>query len=280
MTEQVMVINDWPGAAKVAGASNLPILTAAQFEVAFLPTVILSTHTKNFPGLVKRTLEEDFRNILNHWVEIELDVKACLVGYFASTDQMQDVLDYLDKNNAPLIVDPIMADDGKLYLGFDESFPVKMRELVARSELVFPNLTEACLLTGTTYKEQFDIAGYDELCSKLIDLGARNVVLSGIRNDKGEIGYYVKGKEISGQAIWHEKSEHEIKGIGDLAASLLTAYYLLEVPLVEAVERSIPHITKAINETVENSGRSSHLGLYFEPIIPEFSKETYELRNK
>jgi pyridoxine kinase len=42
--------------AKVAGMSNLPLLEAAQFEVALLPTLILSTHTMGYPGLVKHYL--------------------------------------------------------------------------------------------------------------------------------------------------------------------------------------------------------------------------------
>ena len=46
MSEQVLVINDLPGVAKVAGMSNLPILEAAQFEVALLPTLILFRQKK------------------------------------------------------------------------------------------------------------------------------------------------------------------------------------------------------------------------------------------
>lgn len=70
MSQQVLVINDLPGAAKVAGMSNLPLLAAAQYEVALLPTLILSTHTLGYPGLVKHYLNEAFDQILNHWQDL------------------------------------------------------------------------------------------------------------------------------------------------------------------------------------------------------------------
>ena len=72
MSEQVLVVNDLPGVAKVAGMSNLPILEAAQFEVALLPTLILSTHTMGYPGLVKHYLNEAFDEILDHWFDMDV----------------------------------------------------------------------------------------------------------------------------------------------------------------------------------------------------------------
>src|SRR5690625_7616586 len=102
MSEQVLVINDLPGVAKVAGMSNLPILEAAQFEVALLPTLILSTHTLGYPGLVKHYLNQPIDEILNHWQDLKIEFKGCLTGYFADSKQITTTIDYLESTAEPL----------------------------------------------------------------------------------------------------------------------------------------------------------------------------------
>ena len=64
--------------------------------------------------------------------------------------------------NGKVIVDPVMADHGKLYPGFDETCAAGMRRLCRRADVILPNLTEACLLTGKPYCESYterDISG-------------------------------------------------------------------------------------------------------------------------
>ncbi len=46
------------------------------------------------------------------------------------------------------IVDPAMADGGKLYPAFDMDFVEVMKSLVAVADVTLPNITEASLLTG------------------------------------------------------------------------------------------------------------------------------------
>lgn len=277
-TQQIIVANDLPGAAKVAGASNIPILAAAQFEACILPTLILSTHTLNYPGLVKHYLNEDFKNILNHWDEIELDAAACLTGYFADTSQIDDIADYLEKNPTRLYVDPTMAEAGQLYGGFDETFPVKIRRLVKMADVLLPNVTEACFITDTEYKEEFSMDEYIELVQKLIDLGAKSVVLSGINTGDDQIGYLIQEGNNEPTTVMHDKLPHNIKGTGDLTASLITAYNMVGLSLEESVKRTIPHTVNALENTINKAGRESKLGIYFESIIPEFAAEINELR--
>src|SRR5699024_7564759 len=149
------VINDLPGVAKVAGMSNLPILEAAQFEVALLPTLILSTHTLGYPGLVKHYLNEAFDDILDHWYDLKVQFKGCLTGYFADSQQITSIINDLEDNNYPMVVsiDQNMAEFGKLYDGYSEDFPEKFQKLVKYADIIVPNLTEACLITHYPYSE-------------------------------------------------------------------------------------------------------------------------------
>ncbi|MBG9982104.1 bifunctional hydroxymethylpyrimidine kinase/phosphomethylpyrimidine kinase [Aerococcaceae bacterium DSM 111020] len=283
MSEQVLVINDLPGAAKVAGMSNLPLLAAAQYEVVMLPTLLLSTHTLGYSGLVKHYLEDSFDKLLNHWKELDIQFKGCLTGYYATSEQITTTIKYLESINyeLPVIIDPIMADFGELYAGFSEDFPSQFRRLVKYADVIVPNLTEACLITGYSYSEELGPSDYPIICQQLIDLGAKNVVLTGVTKNiekkDDEIGYYVYSQEIPGYYHMHAKEETWFKGVGDVTVSLLAAYYLLNLNIKEAVIRSSGYVEKAIQHSLTVK-RDQKLGIYFEPIIPQFSNEIDEIR--
>lgn len=285
MSEQVLVINDLPGVAKVAGMSNLPILAAAQFEVALLPTLILSTHTLGYSGLVKHYLNESFDEILDHWYDLDVQFKGCLTGYFADSKQITTTIHYLEAidYSMPVIIDPIMADFGKLYAGFSEDFPSKFRKLVKYADIIVPNLTEACLITDYPFSEDLGPEDYPIIAQKLVDLGAKNVVLTGIYKDiekrEDEIGYYIYSNDSEPYYHIHAKEESWFKGVGDISVSLITAFYLLGDSVQEAVIKSSGYIEKALHHSL-TVNRDKKLGIYFEPIIPEFSNEINNMRKK
>ena len=52
-----------------------------------------------------------------------------------------------------MLFDPIMADHGKFYSNFDESYNELLKGLIPRCTLMTPNYTESCLLTGEAYEE-------------------------------------------------------------------------------------------------------------------------------
>lgn len=285
MSEQVLVINDLPGVAKVAGMSNLPLLEAAQYEVALLPTLILSTHTLGYPGLVKHFLNESFDDILNHWYDMNIRFKGCLTGYYANSKQITTTIEYLESidYNMPVVIDPIMADFGKLYAGFSEDFPSQFKKLVKYADIIVPNLTEACLITDTPYSEDLGPEDYPVLAQKLVNLGAKNVVLTGVYKEEAkrdeEIGYYIYSQDGAEHYHMHKKEDTWFKGVGDVTVSLITAYYLLGISVKEAVERSAYYVEEAIQHSL-TVNRDQKLGIYFEPIIPEFSNEINDIRQK
>lgn len=285
MSEQVLVINDLPGVAKVAGMSNLPILEAAQYEVALLPTLILSTHTLGYPGLVKHYLNEAFDEILDHWYDMDIQFKGALTGYFADSEQITTTIDYLERIDYPMpvVIDPIMADFGQLYDGFSEDFPEKFRKLVKYADVIVPNLTEACLITDYPYSEDLGPTDYPEIAQRLCDLGAKNVVLTSVFQDENkrdkETGYYIYSADSEPYYHMHKKEETWFKGVGDISVSFITAYYLLGDSVKEAVIKSSDYIEKAIQHSLDVE-RDPKLGIYFEPILPEFSKEIDEMRKE
>lgn len=285
MSEHVLVINDMPGLAKVAGMSNLPLLEAAQFEVALLPTLILSTHTMGYPGLVKHYLNESFDEILNHWKELDTTFCGTLTGYFADSKQITTVIDYLESidYDMPVVIDPIMADFGKLYAGFSEDFPEKFRKLVKYADVIVPNLTEACLITDYPYSDDLGPKDYPVIAQRLVDLGAKHVVLTSVYQDEEnkdqETGYYVYSEKTEPYFHVHAKEDTWFKGIGDISVSLITAYYLLGETVKDAVIKSSDYIEQSIQHSLHVK-RDKKLGIYFEPIIPQFAQEIDQLRKQ
>jgi len=285
MSEQVLVINDLPGVAKVAGMSNLPILEAAQFEVALLPTLILSTHTKGYPELIKHYLNDSFGQMLDHWSDLEVQFKGALTGYFADSEQITTTINYLESldYSMPVIIDPIMADFGELYPGFSEDFPEKFRQLVKYADIIVPNLTEACLITDYPYSEDLGPEDYPKIAQRLCDLGAKNVVLTSVSQAnvkrEEETGYYIYSEDSEPYYHMHKKEKTWFKGVGDISVSFITAYYLLGDSVKDAVIKSSDYIEKSLQHSL-TVDRDPKLGIYFEPVLPEFSKEIDEMRHK
>lgn len=95
-----------------------------------------------------------------------------------------------------------MADGGALYTGFDEDFPRHMARLAAQADVVTPNLTEACLLTGTPYREDYDLPQLRDILRKLAELGPRHVVLTGVPYGPDKLGVlaYTPG---GGSLLWN-----------------------------------------------------------------------------
>lgn len=274
MTQTVLIVNDIPGVGKVAGNINLPILTAAQLETAILPTVLLSTQTGgDYDNIVFHRLEEDFAAMLAHWQEIGLSFDACLTGYFAGPQQVASFCDYYrqEKVQNPqlkLVTDPIMADLGSFYDGFDQEIAQTFSQLFQYADLVLPNLTEACILTNTPYcGEEPDPAIYEDLADKLLALGPAHVAITGYRKGEDQIGFYLKGQgDRQGQAITHRYYDQEFFGTGDVATSLITAFYSQGLAIPEALAEAGPFIEQVIEDTLALK-RPRRLGLRFEPML-------------
>lgn len=118
MQKRILAVHDISCVGKCSLTVALPILSAAGLEVAALPTAVLSTHTGGFTGYTFRDLTEDITPILNHWRNLDLRIDAIYTGYLGSFEQLRlisGIIDTYKNENCPVLVDPAMADHGKLY---------------------------------------------------------------------------------------------------------------------------------------------------------------------
>ena len=185
MSKRVVSIQDISCLGQCSLTAALPVLTACGVECAVLPTALLSTHTgPEFTRPFVRSLAEDLPAIARHWAENGITFDAIEIGYLGSRQQIDLVSRFLDPFRSPetlVLLDPVMADNGRFYAGFDRDYARSMAALCAKCDMILPNLTEACFLLG----EEPVAEGYDEafcltLAERLIGLGAKTVLLTGL----------------------------------------------------------------------------------------------------
>ena len=179
--KRILTIQDISCVGQCSLTVALPIISACGVETAVLPSAVLSTHTGGFKGFTFRDLTEDMPLIENHWNKEGIKFAAIYTGYLGSTKQIDYVISIINSTleaDAKIIIDPAMADNGTLYYGFDDVFVKAMAKLCAKADYVLPNITEACFITGSEYKTEYDKAYIMDLLQKLVANGAKNVILT------------------------------------------------------------------------------------------------------
>ena len=164
-----------------------------------------------------------------------------------------------------IIVDPAMADHGKLYGGFDMAYAQAMGQLCTKADVILPNLTESCLITGVEYRESYDEAYIADVLARLHSMGMKTVVLTGIGYHPGETGVVVSnGRDI--YHYRHQKLSRSYHGTGDIYASAFVGSWMGGKTLEQAVQIAADYACECIKATI---GDESHwYGTKFETALP------------
>lgn len=245
----------------------LPIISACKIETTILPSAVLSTHTGGFSGFTFRDLTDDIPKIIEHWEKEAINFDAFYTGYLGSLTQIEYVKDIskrLLKKDSKLIVDPAMGDNGKLYSIFDLTYAKEMAKLCQTADIVLPNVTEACFMTGVEYKENYDEEYVDNLLRALTEIGCKTIVLTGIgyTEDTTGVVVYENGKK---EYYKHKKIEKGCHGTGDVFSSAFVGAYMQGKTLFESAKISANYTLKCIENT---QGDKSHwYGVKFETAL-------------
>ena len=192
--KRILTIQDISCVGQCSLTVALPILSAAGIETAILPSAVLSTPTAGFKGYTFRDLTDDMPAIAAHWKSEGIRFDAVYTGYLGSARQIayvKQIFRDLLADGGVRIVDPAMADNGKLYPGFDLAFAEEMKSLCAEADIILPNITEACFITGVEYRETYDRAYIDGLLAALRAVGAKTVILTGVGFAEDKTGVMV-----------------------------------------------------------------------------------------
>lgn len=269
--ERILTIQDVSCVGKCSLTVALPIISAFGVETSILPTAVLSTHTA-FNGFTFRDLTSDIEPIYNHWLKEGFTFKSIYTGYLGSLKQISLIGDIFDKFKTEdnfILVDPVMADNGNLYTGFDQNFADNMAKLCAKADVIVPNLTEASFMLHEPYVAD----GYNEeyiknLLIKLTDLGCKIAVLTGVSFKDGELGVYGYDK-TTGEffSYFRERIAKSFHGTGDVFASSLCGAMTTGNNLLQSLKIAVDYTVESINLTVKNPDHNWY-GVEFEKAIP------------
>ncbi|MBQ3149949.1 MAG: pyridoxamine kinase [Clostridia bacterium] len=265
--KKVLTIQDISCVGQCSLTVALPVISACGIETCVLPSAVLSTHTGGFSGYTFRDLTEDMPSIKDHWKKENISFDAIYTGYLGSTQQIDYVIRIFNeclKDGGTRIVDPAMADNGKLYYGFDEKFVEAMRSLCAAADYVIPNITEACFLTGTAFRTEYDRAYIDELISKLTSIGCKNIILTGVSYAKDKTGVVVF-ENGSYSYYEHDFLPGSCHGTGDIYASAFTGAFVRGKSAFDAAKTAADYAVECIRYT--GTLENHWYGAAFEPVL-------------
>lgn len=265
--KKILTIQDISCVGQCSLTVALPILSACGVETCILPSAVLSTHTAGFSGFTFRDLTDDMPAIQAHWQKENIKFEAIYTGYLGSIKQVgyvKNILDTMGTDDCVRIVDPAMADNGKLYSIFNDEYVAAMRTLCPSADIFVPNITEAAFLTGTEYRESYDEAYITELCEKLCALGAKTVVMTGVgyREGKTGVAVFTDGKM---DYYEHDKIGKGAHGTGDIYASAFTGALMNDKSIFDAAKIAADYTVKCI---INTQGDASHwYGAKFETAL-------------
>ena len=265
--KKILTIQDISCVGQCSLTVALPILSACGLETCVLPSAVLSTHTAGFSGYTFRDLTDDMPSICAHWEKEGIAFDAVYTGYLGSTkqiDYVKQILSTVKKAEAPAIIDPAMADNGKLYPGFDEAYVEAMKNLCAVADYVVPNITEAAFLTGLPYKSEYDSAYIDALVEGLLALGCKNVILTGVSYTAGKTGIVVHENGTASYYV-HDMLPNSCHGTGDIYASAFVGALVRGKSAYDAAAIAANYTMECIKTTAKLDNH--WYGAAFEPVL-------------
>lgn len=261
--KKILTMQDLSCVGQCSLTVALPILSAYGIETCVLPTAVLSNHTM-FKSWSYFDLTCEIENIFREWKNNGFKFDAFLLGYLGKKELMdvaEKCFDEFSADGAQIIIDPVFGDNGKLYGGFDLNYVAAMRKLLKRADIILPNVTEACFLTETEYKKNYDAIFIDRLERRLSEMTDAEIIVTGaeLGEDIGEIIY---GKE-KGEILLHEKLPVKKHGTGDIFASVFTANYLSG----KGIHDSCNAAAKFVADCIRKTDGEHFYGVEFEKVL-------------
>ena len=267
---RIVTIQDISCVGKCSLTVALPIISAMGIETAVIPTAVLSTHTA-FKNFTYRDLTNDLPKIANHWQQEKFNFDGIYTGYLGSIEQIDMLKEFFKQFKTSenfIFIDPVMADNGKLYAGFDTNFVKEMKELCKMADIIVPNITEASYMLEKEYKENYSEEEIKNMLIELSNLGPKYVVLTGVSFKDNELGVMSYNKETNKFfTYFKEKVPAKYHGTGDIFASTLVGAITNNNTIEEGLKIAVDYVWETINDTYKTNKEDAY-GVNFETKIP------------
>ncbi len=270
--KRILTIQDISCVGKCSLTVALPIISACGVETAVIPTAVLSTHTA-FKNFTFHDLTADMPDIIDVWEKENIIFDGIYTGYLGDKKQVEivcGIFDKFKKENNFLLVDPVMADFGNLYKGFDLSFVQEMKKLCGKADIIVPNLTEASFILDIPFiKEGYSEEYIKDVLKKLTDLGCNTAILTGISFTPDTLGVYAYNKaEDRYFSYFNKHLPYTFHGTGDVFASTVCGALAKGKTVDIALKIAVDFTVECIEKTVQNPAHNWY-GVDFETAIPK-----------
>ena len=270
MGKRIVLFNDLPGYGKVALAAMVPLFSRMGHFPYQVPTAVVS-NTLDFGKFRIQDMTDYMRDTIKVWDELGFDPDCICTGFVLSEEQVELIGDYIRSrkprideiqnvgNGRLVMVDPIMADGGKLYNGIGMERVAAMRKLVSYSDVMVPNMTEAGFLTGICPgRERASASELRELVDGLHKLSGKSVVITSAQDSETDEHLVCGYDHKSGQyfRVPFIFLPVRVAGSGDIFSTVMTGKLLNGESLEAAVREAVRVLTALIREN------QSHLDEY------------------
>lgn len=267
---RLAMINDIAGFGRCSTTVSLPVISVMKVQVCPVPTSVLSNHL-GFPLCHFDDYTSHMRDYIKIWKELGLTFDGLYCGFLGNEEQIDIVREFVEMFRPPLfLLDPVMGDHGRAYSSITETHVQKMKELLPLADIITPNITEACLLTGTPWKDgEWTMQELSGLCERLASLCLKDsvsasIVITGIRqgdflvNFLWDDGIYTTvASPIAGASR---------PGTGDIFASILAADAVRGETLLSSVQKAANFVGLCIAGS-EKAGTPVQEGVVFEKYL-------------
>lgn len=260
MMKKVAVIQDLSSFGKCSLTAAIPVLSIMGVQACPLPTAVLSAQTGYSSFYC-----EDFTSKMNifkeEWKKLNVTFDGIYTGFVTGEEQINNIFHFLDEfhtKDTLLLVDPVMADSGEVYKLFTAELLERMKELVKCADVVTPNVTEVCLLTGLSYEklqsytEEQDYLQAVEEAGKLLQQksGAR-VIITGVIPPAPAEEPLIGNMYLNGEKTFYHTMPFNGKsfsGTGDLFASVIMGGMMRGEDLEKSVRLAMEFLAAAIHD--------------------------------
>ena len=212
---------------------------------SYAMTAVTAVTVQNTQG-VKSVTPISANEIKNQIIYTSRDIKpnAIKIGMLHSSQVVKKVIEALKKIKIKKIVlDPVMIAKGGTKLINDQAIQILKKKLMKQVTLITPNIPEAEVLTGEKIENKNDMIF---AAKKLIDLGAKNVLIK---------GGHLKSKIV--EDIFLSKSDFKIfvsrryntkntHGTGCTLSSAITTFLSCGKSIKIACDQGIKYVNSAI----------------------------------
>lgn len=252
------------GYGKVATAAMLPILSYMGYPTYNLPTALVS-NTLDYGKFNILDTTEYIRGVFPVWKELGFSFDAIATGFIVSEAQAELVAGYCleqAKNGTTIYCDPIMGDEGKLYNGVGPETIRNMQRLISVADLIYPNITEACYLTGIPYTNgSITASEARRLVDALREKGAKSVIITSCTVDGQSVVVGYNNAEDEYFSLPYTEIPVHFPGTGDIFSAVLVGNLLNDVPMVKSVRRAMDAVYKLIDWNKDNADKNRGIPL-------------------